>query len=301
MHFKYKSYLQSAFSAVPNGDKLNYFFQRYITKSLPRSEKKFNEKLFVTNRHIENFKEFNQLDPITKDRQYYEFGAGWDLIIPLAISHLGFEVTCVDIRRLIIPEMIKDTLCKLEKKNQTRLKKDYSKLKFTSEKSILKLLKDDFNLNYFAPLDARKTNFKADSFDFITSSNTFEHIPKEDIYLILLECYRILKKGGVFSMRIDYQDHWSYFDKSISAYNYIQFSSKEWAKYNPSLHYQNRLRHSDYLDLIARTDFTIVKDQPRHPDAADLKLLTMLNKAKEFSHYDINDLGIRGAEITLIK
>ena len=217
------------------------------------------------------------------------------------MSNLDFEVTCVDIRKLIIPELIINTISRLEKKDQTRFKKDYSTYKFTSEDNLMKLLKDDSNLNYFAPLDARKTHFASDSFDFITSSNTFEHIPKDDIYSILLESYRILKKGGVFSMRIDYQDHWSYFDKSISAYNYLQFTTKDWAKYNPSLHYQNRLRHSDYKELIARTGFTIVKDQPRNPDAVDLELLKKMKIDKDFLHYDLNDLGIRGAEITLIK
>ena len=60
---------------------------------------------------------------------------------------------------------------------------------------------------------------------------------------------------------IDYLDHYSYFDKKISAYNYLQYSDATWALFNPALHYQNRLRHRDYLDLFYAAGFEVVEEE----------------------------------------
>lgn len=298
MNFKYKCFLQRIFSNIPNGEILNYYFQKNITKSLPPDNNKFLEKVSQGFSHYKNYKDYNQL--INKNNRYYEFGAGWTLTIPLTMSFLNFEVFCVDIRKLIIPVLIYDSLNKFD------LNKDKLPFKLDTEiviinKNIQNNLVDKYKLNYFAPKDARETGFDENHFDFISSSVTLEHIPKKDILLILKECYRILSKGGVLSMTIDYQDHWSYFDKNISIYNYLKYSSREWKKYNPSLHYQNRMRHSDYLSLISQTDFKIVKEVPRLPNKIDKETLRNMEIAEEFKNYIFEDLTIRGSEIVLIK
>jgi SAM-dependent methyltransferase len=298
MNFKYKCLLQRFFSNIPKGETLNYYFQKNVTKSLPSNNDKFLEKVNQGFNHYKNYKDYNKLTQ--KNNRYYEFGAGWTLTIPLTMSFLDFEVFCVDIRKLIIPSLINDSLNKFQlNKNELPFKLETEFV--ISNKNVLNNLIDNYKLNYYAPKDARETGFDDNHFDFISSSVTLEHIPKNDILLILKECYRILNKGGILSMTIDYQDHWSYFDKSISIYNYLKYSSREWKKYNPSLHYQNRMRHSDYLSLISQTDFKIVKEVPRKPDEIDKETLGKLEIAEEFKNYNFDDLAIRGSEIVLIK
>lgn len=297
MNFKYKCFLQTFFSNIPKGEKANYLFQKYFTKSLPPSYDQFLGKVTTAFNHYNNFKEHNQLS--IKNNRYYEFGAGWNLIIPLAMSFLDFEVYCIDIKRLIIKELIDDSLYKFNF-NRNNLPFHLNR-PIILDKNNLASLKSRYMLRYYAPKDARATQFDENYFDFISSSLTLEHIPKNDILLILRECYRILSKGGILSITIDYQDHWSYFDKSISIYNYLKYTSEEWKKYNPSLHYQNRMRHSDYLDLISQTDFNIVKEIPRLPSEAEKETLKALNISEEFKKYEIDDLAIRGCEIVLRK
>ena len=298
MNFKYKCLLQRFFSNIPKGEKLNYFFQKNVTKSLPPNNDKFVKKVNQGFNHYKNYKDYNKLARI--NNRYYEFGAGWTLIIPLTMTFLDFKVFCVDIRKLIIPSLVNDILNKFQlNKNELPFKLETEIV--ISNKNVLNNLIDNYKLNYIAPKDARETGFDDDHFDFISSSVTLEHIPKDDILLILKECYRILNKGGILSMIIDYQDHWSYFDKNITIYNYLKYSSREWKKYNPSLHYQNRLRHSDYLSLISQTDFKIVKEVPRQPSEIDKDRLSNIEIAEEFKNYNFNDLAIRGSEIVLIK
>jgi hypothetical protein len=81
----------------------------------------------------------------------------------------------------------------------------------------------------------------------------------------------------------------------------LKYSSREWKKYNPSLHYQNRLRHSDYLSLISQTGFKIVKEVQRQQNKIDKETLSKIEIAEEFKSYDFDDLAIRGSEIVLIK
>src|SRR5262249_3632127 len=123
---------------------------------------------------------------------------------------------------------------------------------------FLVLLKEHYGIDYWAPCDARRTQLEAGSIDWITSTNTLEHIPLQDIHAILQECRRLLRDDGLMSCLIDYEDHYSYFDHSISGYNFLQYSDEAWAFFNPALYYQNRLRHRDYLDLFQSAGFEVV-------------------------------------------
>jgi len=300
MYFKYKNLLQRLFSNLPKGELLNYLFQKHITRTLPPGNEKFLVKVHEAHQHYDYFTKYNKLK--TKNNKYYEFGAGWNLVVPLSMTYLGFDVFCIDIRRLIIPSLIRDSLEKFEKNREVLpFKLDKITREEIRDGEIMDYLSRTHGINYTAPADARSTGFEENSFDFISSTATFEHIPKDDILLILKESYRILNKGGIISISIDYKDHWSYFDRNISIYNFLKYSSKEWKKYNPSLHYQNRLRHSDYLDLISKTNFEVVLDAPITPNDEDKKVMKTIQVSEEFQGYNRDELAIRGSEIVLRK
>ena len=87
MNWKIKAYLQRFFDAVPYGDKLNYFSQRRITRGLPVSNETFEEKIDIAIKHIRSFEDYNSCCGNIKEVSLLEFGAGWDLIIPLSFRH----------------------------------------------------------------------------------------------------------------------------------------------------------------------------------------------------------------------
>lgn len=302
MDFRVKCLIQSIFSAVPKGELLNYVFQKYISKSLPPQNPEFLTKVGEALSHLRNFEDFNTLE--NNENKYYEFGAGWTLIIPLVVSMHGFEVSCIDIRKLIVEELINQTLRQFENNAVNLPFKIDSKLQEVNkrtENSLLSQLKKELNFNYFAPVDARNTKYEKNTFDFMSSTATLEHLPVSEIKPILFECHRILKPGGILSMIIDYQDHWSYFDRSISVYNFLKYDNKEWKRYNPSLHFQNRLRHSDYINIINSTGFTIVKEFPYLPTEENLDELASIKVSDSYSQYKNDDLLIKGCEIVLRK
>lgn len=296
MNFKIKCFVQRFFSAIPNGEKLNYLFQKNITKTLPVSDAKFLFKVEMAVKHRDNFKTFNKVEKPSNN--YYEFGAGWDLIIPIAICHLGYDVDVIDIRKLLVNELVTDSI---QRFNNPNSKFPLDIVKKEPIHKNLSNLKEGLGLAYHAPEDARNTKYEDNHFDFSSSTSTMEHIPPDDILKILNETYRIMKKGGILSMDIDYIDHWAYFDSSISYYNFLQYSPSEWKKFNPDLNYQNRLRHTDYMKIIAQTEFEVVKNNPRFPNEKQKKALRSMILAEDYKNYSFEELEITGSEIVLRK
>src|SRR5438067_829197 len=126
---------------------------------------------------------------------------------------------------------------------------------------------------------------EAGSVDCITSTNTLEHIPPDDLAAILRECYRILAPSGLVSLDIDYQDHYSFFDPRITAYNFLRYSARTWSFFSPSLHYQNRLRHPDYLELVKAAGFKIIEEKRTDGTAEDLAAVQQMPLDQRFRGY----------------
>jgi len=304
MNFKYKCLLQSFFSALPHGENLNYFCQKFLTKSLPIDDTSFLNKVRTASSHLEKFNQYGE-EHKRNDLVYYEFGAGWDLVNPIALSLSGRfnKLLCIDIRELVFPALIQDTLHKFDRlKKEIPLNYHTIAVHKINKKNFRDILNNQFNIVYAAPRDACHTGIESGIIDLITSTVTFEHIPKNDIVNIALECFRILKPGGIFSISIDYQDHWSYFDHTISVYNFLSFSETNWKKFNPSLNYQNRLRDKDYAQIFRDSGFEIVEQKPIRASEDDLVLLRHMQLDPFFSgNYSIDELGIKGGNFVLKK
>src|SRR6266568_9295574 len=105
MDWRYKALFQSAISFIPAGDRVNYLFQRHVTRNLPVDDAKFAEIVVIAQRHVALLNRHGRR-PI-EQATFYEFGAGWDLIVPLSLYALGVErQILVDIRRLSRPSLV---------------------------------------------------------------------------------------------------------------------------------------------------------------------------------------------------
>jgi ubiquinone/menaquinone biosynthesis C-methylase UbiE len=158
-----------------------------------------------------------------------------------------------------------------------------------------------YGIDYQAPSDARRTDFEPGSIDCITSTDTLEHIPKRDLSAILGECRRLLREGGVLSVEIDYGDHYSYYDSHICVYNFLRYSDQVWRLFSQSLHYQNRLRHSDYLLAAEDAGFEVLKVFCNEASLVDAASLRRLPIAQRFHGYSEDDLAIKSSLLLLRK
>jgi len=283
------------FSAWPGGDRLHYWTQRNVTKTLPRSEREFREKFGHAKSHLEALTRYGS--KAISDSQFYEFGAGWDLAIPFCLYALGVKAQIlVDIFELAHVELLNDTLEKIERlEEKSGAARIGARLVHEKERDAwVPLLEQCYGIRYLAPCDARGTDLQAESVDCITSTDTLEHIPEEDIRLLLRECRRILRKDGILSFVIDYQDHYAYCDQRITAYNFLRYPPNTWKWFNPRFHFQNRLRHKDYIRLAEAQGFEVVEEKRDAVLPKDLADLERINVAPPFKNgYLPEELAVR--------
>lgn len=301
MNWKVKAYLQKVLGGIPFGNSINYYFQRKVIKNLPVSDTIFFEKVTLAEYHFNNFLKFSG-NFSTESPVFYEFGAGWDLIIPMIYYVKGINNQMLtDINRKLKFELINNTLHRF-KINKTKIENITGKfINQIPEREIidLNMLKKLIGIEYFAPMNASNTIFNNNTVDFISNTSTFEHIPEPLIIPIMKECHRILKENAIMSCVIDLQDHYSYFDKKISIYNFLQFSDKEWKRYNHSIQYQNRLRASDFINAFIESGFEILKIDRELPDETEKQIIKVLKINKKFHGYSFEELSTKVLKIVL--
>jgi SAM-dependent methyltransferase len=293
MRWVAKAAVQRGLGLLPQGERVNYVFQRHVLRSLPAGESVFRRKFARAQQHLRAYEEHGPGTPAA-DAAFYEFGAGWDLAIPLSYAALkvGGQVL-VDIRPSVRVELVNDSLLAFE-----RL---WGELETEAGGEVRHLggpigsaaeLESRFGITYLAPRDAGATGLPSESVDFVSSTDTCEHIPEDDLAEIFRECFRLLRPGGAFSCRIDLQDHYSYFDHSLSRYHFLRYSDRAWSVVNSPLHHQNRLRSPDYLRLVREAGFELVAERASGPSDEGLAELATLPLAPRFRSYTPQELGV---------
>lgn len=227
----------------------------------------------------------------------FEFGAGADLVGPLTFWALGVSSQTIVDRTPLLSWSGARRATRILSSLSAEL--GLARLPASSPSSTRSLR--DLGIDYRAPVDAVRTGLPAESMDLITSNSTLEHVPKGELAPLLLECSRLLKRDGVMCFRIDYEDHYAYFDPRISAYNFLRYSEEEWSRYNSSIHYQNRLRHRDYVELFGRVGLDVREVRTLEPELRGLAELALVPVHADFRGYATEELGTRKGTFVLGK
>src|ERR687887_618631 len=104
MRWVVKAALQRALGLLPQGERLNYLFQRHVSRSLPGGEPVVRRKLARARQHLDAF------GRPADDAVFYEFGAGWDLAIPFSFpAPRGRRQLVGDIRPRSPGELLQQT------------------------------------------------------------------------------------------------------------------------------------------------------------------------------------------------
>ena len=293
-NWRVKAGVQRAFSALPGGHHLNYALQRTVG-GLPYSDSSFSSFITVGQQQIDAARPHG-IDPTSA--RSFEFGAGFDLHMPLVRSMLGLDrQLVVDIRSLARGPLVVSTYERLKDWDDPPV--DW-RPRAVAESGDMSSVLQAHGIEYRAPADARSVSESDGSFDLLLTTSTLEHIPESDLAAILREGHRLLRPGGLVACHIDYSDHWSHFDPTISPYNFLQYEQSEWDKLNPSLMWQNRLRHSDYLRLFDDAGFEVLSADVLATDP-DARLPETLTLAPPFDRYDPTDLAKLGSFVVALR
>ena len=224
-----------------DGHNFLYFLQKNVTG---RSRKKNLTIAENWLKHKRTLDKFAAMDSI------FEFGAGKSLAQNLFLSSVVKEQLVVDLYPMVDLSLVDSARKRLSE--QVKLK---SKIKIEDISDL-----SGYGITYKAPFDATATGLPDNQIDACISTNTLEHIPREQIIRIFRELNRILKRDGIVSAIIDYSDHYAHTDKSISLLNFLRYDEKTWSRYNHASHHQNRLRHRDYINIFRELDFEVIAE-----------------------------------------
>lgn len=257
MDYRLKAFIQNSISKLPAdiGDWVYYEMQRNfggLKNPNPISRVQAAEKIW----HIAEKQNTKLLN-----KHILEIGGGRSLILPLTLWMMGAKrVVSVDINRYFKPEILALSLQKIKRdqtkqiKNNNYIKNDryeymINTLCEANENTLINEL-NKIGIYYLAPCDARFLPFDTNTFQAHISYTVLEHIPREDIKLIIKEGKRVLDEKGLFIHNVDHTDHFSHMDQKIDSINFLKLNPKDYNMLcSNKFMYMNRMLHNEYEEL----------------------------------------------------
>ncbi len=296
-----KALVQQAVGALPRGHRVNALLQQRVTGRLPRQGETF---IWHVAEHARHQRALDDLRPGLASRglRAFEFGAGYDLLGPMVRWSAGIDAQMlIDLRPVLRIELVNDTLRKFYDWHEQLQAAAEMPLRRPSADPVADLaeLESRFGIRYEAPCDATMTGLPDASVDLVTSTWTLEHIPPAEIVGILQEMRRLLTPDGIVSCLVDLKDHFSYFEPSLSPYNFLRFSDRAFSLVNPRLQWQSRLRAPEYRALAEAAGFEMLLeiDEPGLPE--HVSALRELRLAPRFERFSLEELSVRTIHLVL--
>lgn len=278
-----KAILQKIISVLPLSFRINFIFQKYVTKNVQLSDEFFETMLghfleFYSSsiKHGYNF----------ENKSVLELGTGWHPLLPICFYLSGARnVITLDIRSLIeltdgkillekfieyneskglkefIPNLVPDRFEKLKLvENEWRYGEKYRKIRF---EEILQR----FNIEQYV---CKIQDFNKSGFDIVYSVNVLEHVSTDEVDSIIAAFYQLSARRAVGYHAIGVYDHFVHIDKGISKFNYLKFSKVAWKLIDNNIQPQNRLRISYFESKFIEAGFEMIDKIYWNPEPKEL-------------------------------
>ena len=298
MDWRIKGTLQKVLGWVPGGDRIHHILQRRVGGLADFGREcdiKVDDWRLMMG-HLQSARA--RVDGGT----LLEMGTGWYPTFPLCLYLAGAaRVYTVDLNRLLRTEMtiaLADRLAnhvaliaQVSGKPEAEVAERQRAVAAALRGGASIGAATDGVIEYRAPSDAARTELPAGSIDVLFSNSVLEHVPGEVIEACFREAMRILRPGAIVFHSVNCGDHYAYFDRTIDQLHYLQYSEAEWAKWNNSFLYQNRLRAIDLTAMARKHGFAIEIDTSRaNPER--LRQLDAIRVDPHFAHYSRDQLAI---------
>ena len=299
-HWLLKSALQRVVSMLPHRQKWNELFQKFGTRSLDIGTGQLQTRLEHTRTHLDNFLKFqDEGNPTSNEFTVLELGTGWYPWIALGLRLCGAgEIWTIDIDPLLRSERIGQLvrlLCEFDDQKKLQILLPHAQRKridqlrewadladFEPPEQFLKR----FNIHVLVG-DAQKTSLPSGSIDLFCSTGVLEYLPPPVFRGILAEFRRLGSPKAIMSHWVSLIDQFSYFDRSITPFNFLKYTQRQWRYLNSPLIWQNRMRINDYRTLLSEGGYQILQETNVSGKPEDLATIRL---APEFQSYATEDL-----------
>lgn len=292
-----KSALQNLIGRLPQAHRWNSLFQKWVTKGYYPSREAFEDKLRSCSLHFEHYTKFSSTPQ--DNFRALELGTGPWPIVPIGLYLCGAaEVRTYDIVPVLNNETLRNILQLYSEVMEDGTLERIVPHTIPGRMARLAAIIDSFDnepptqalekLNIHLLLgDARKTMLPDRSIDLFFSTVVLEHINHDILMGLLKEFRRVAAADAIMSHYVGLADQYANFDKSITPYNFLQYSDQQWRLFNNPVIPQSRLRLADYREVLRRTGWTILKEQNSSGALEDLNKIRL---ASEFTKYSTEDL-----------
>ena len=256
----------------------------------------FEEKLGQCTQFLQSWLSFGTGKP---GFSCLEVGTGWHPIVPLCLYLCGArEVWTFDIEPLLSLKRLRQLMrffvdydrsgklkIFLPQYDSERLRELCAVVQGAQDVGAAEILS---RLAIYAKVqDAQATGLPAGSIDLLFSNGVLQYIPRSILQGIFSEARRLASGSSIMAHRIRFIDQFSYFDNRISTLNFLRYSGAQWRWLNSPLIYQNRLRVSDFRDLLNKEGFELLSEESL---SAPPQELAKVELAREFKRYSREDL-----------
>ena len=276
-----KAAIQKGISYLPFKTHINQFFQRRGTGAISLDDQHFGWKIGHAQDHLALWqKHFPNLD--RSSAHVLELGTGWYPIVPVYFWLHGVNsMDSLDLYPWISAEHCRTTAQKFVEWNSSgQLQPFLGGVDSARWAQLEQAARVQMPLESFLSMiglrtlvgDATSTLAGMhESYDFICSNNTLEHILEVPLVAILKHFKGLLSPGGGSSHFIDLSDHFGHFDRSITAYNFLKFSPQQWRLIDNDIQPQNRLRWPQYIEIFTKLGYPVVQEKVRPGNLDELK------------------------------
>jgi SAM-dependent methyltransferase len=268
-NWRFKAYLQKAFSALPGGHRMNFVFQTILAYSKSRRGWMNNIERIILERarQIDWFSRRLTLE----GARVVEVGAGWVPVFPIMAYLAGADsVQAYDIVRHIRFRLVRklieafrgkaDEIAEILGLPAEIIRQRLDRLQGAES------LDDLFaraNIRYIAPGDAAATDLADESVDLWYAFAVLQHVPQEQLRSLIREARRILKPGGRLYCEVGCFDDFAQFDKNLFRFDYLRYSDAKWRRRAGNNFYTaNRMREIEYLEMFEQAGGSL--DELKH-------------------------------------
>ncbi len=253
--WRVKGTIQKALGYVPGGGRIHYQLQRRVgglTDFGRECDIKVDDwRIMMGHLRAANI-------PVAGST-FVEIGTGWYPTFPFCLYLAGAaRVYTYDLTRLNKPDMTAQLADRLQAHVgliASESGKPVDEVE-TAQAALVKALANGSSfaratgnvVDYRAPAEASKTTLLSESVDVVFSNSVLEHVPRPVIEALFAEALRVLRPGGIMFHSVNCGDHYAYTDRTIHQLHYLQFSDRDWEKWNNEFLYQNRLRAKDFTE-----------------------------------------------------
>ena len=262
--------------------------QKRISRSLVVNPATVRQKVVVGTMYLDRIAGAGLGNLIERD-PILDFGGGWHLTIPLLYARLGAKSQIItDVRRLAFEEVVFATAGEL---NRLTLdpRPSHPLPRPSNDQSLDGYLKP-LGIRYEAPTSL-PLPIESASIGSVLCTVVLSHPPRRTVRAIFEEMARVLKPGGLVAVTIHLFDMYAILDPSLSRFNFLRYSAETWERWFNNSHMSyNRLRASDYANLLYDLPFKKLIWEPTPPSPDDIAELSRIKVHPEFDTRDLIDL-----------